>query len=189
MQPNLIWRPSHNFSLRSSPVDLLVVSTTESPYDDAVSFYCDSQSRVSAHYVVNETGTEVTQLVDVTVKAWHAAQFSSRSVAIKVAGYARDGIRDEAWLTAATMVTCLLHYLQLPMRWARNAVGPGYCRFSDLPTAANATTPILIADPIWEKFQATVEAAYWQADYYPPVVAPDNVAAVPLLAPPPEEAS
>jgi N-acetylmuramoyl-L-alanine amidase len=59
--------------------------------EDACRWLCDPRSKVSSHYLVDEAG-EVTQLVDETMRAWHAGAASwagdsdvnSRSIGIEI---------------------------------------------------------------------------------------------------------
>lgn len=67
-----IWRPSPNFNSRSgAAVDFLIIHTCEGNYAGCWGWLANSASGVSAHYVVNETGSEVTQLVAEASRAWH----------------------------------------------------------------------------------------------------------------------
>lgn len=67
-----IWRPSPNFNSRSSRVpQFVVIHTCEGIYSGCWSWLANAQSGVSAHYVVNEDGSEVSQLVDESDRAWH----------------------------------------------------------------------------------------------------------------------
>lgn len=72
-----IWRPSPNQSSRSSgggsPVDpaMIVIHTCEGSYSGCWGWLTNPGSGVSAHYVVNSDGSEVSQLVRESSKAWH----------------------------------------------------------------------------------------------------------------------
>jgi N-acetylmuramoyl-L-alanine amidase len=86
--------PSPNFDDRhGQPIDMLVLHYTDMlSAQAAVERLCDPEARVSAHYVVGETG-EVFALVDEAMRAWHAGESSwrdhsninHRSVGIEVA--------------------------------------------------------------------------------------------------------
>ncbi|RMG17634.1 MAG: N-acetylmuramoyl-L-alanine amidase [Deltaproteobacteria bacterium] len=111
----VVWRPSPNHSSRrGSQVELVVIHTCEGTYWGCVSWLRKSRARASAHYVVKEDGSEVTQLVDESRKAWHisAKYASSRnggrlshrngqgtntfSIGIEHAGYARQSSWPQA---------------------------------------------------------------------------------------------
>ena len=66
-----IWRPSPNYSTRSTGIHYVIIHTCESGYSGCWSWLTNSSSGVSAHYVVNEAGTEISQLVRESDKAWH----------------------------------------------------------------------------------------------------------------------
>lgn len=69
-----LWRPSPNYSSRgSSGVTHVVIHTCEGAYSGCWGWLKNSASGVSAHYVVNESGSEITQLVRETDKAWHVS--------------------------------------------------------------------------------------------------------------------
>ena len=70
-----IWRPSPNNSARPSgsigDPSMIIIHTCEGSYSGCWSWLTNSRSGVSAHYVVNNEGTEVSQLVLESRKAWH----------------------------------------------------------------------------------------------------------------------
>jgi N-acetyl-anhydromuramyl-L-alanine amidase AmpD len=70
-----IWRPSPNYNARPSGTDiqLIVIHTCEGSYSSCWSWLTNSAAQASAHYVVNEQGTEVSQLVSEANRAWHVA--------------------------------------------------------------------------------------------------------------------
>lgn len=70
-----IWRPSPNYSARPSGTvpAMVIIHTCEGGYAGCWGWLKNSASGVSAHYVVNESGSEVTQLVRESAKAWHIA--------------------------------------------------------------------------------------------------------------------
>jgi N-acetyl-anhydromuramyl-L-alanine amidase AmpD len=68
----VVWRPSPNYNSRNgNSVELVVIHTCEGSYAGCVSHLRNSNSGVSAHYVVKEDGSEVSQLVDENSRAWH----------------------------------------------------------------------------------------------------------------------
>jgi N-acetyl-anhydromuramyl-L-alanine amidase AmpD len=70
-----IWRPSPNYSSRPTgtqgDVQIVVIHTCEGSYSSCWSWLTNSASGVSAHYVVNESGSEISQLVREASRAWH----------------------------------------------------------------------------------------------------------------------
>lgn len=68
---DVVWRPSPNSSGRTLDPSMVIVHTCEGSYSGCWSWLTNSSSGVSAHYVVNSDGTEVSQLVGEDRKAWH----------------------------------------------------------------------------------------------------------------------
>lgn len=70
-----VWRPSPNNSARPSgsagDPAMIVIHTCEGTYSGCWGWLTNGSSGVSAHYVVNGTGSEVSQLVKENRKAWH----------------------------------------------------------------------------------------------------------------------
>ena len=68
-----IWRPSPNYNSRPAGTDvsMIVIHTCEGTYSSCWSWLTNSSSQVSAHYVVNESGSEISQLVLESNRAWH----------------------------------------------------------------------------------------------------------------------
>jgi N-acetyl-anhydromuramyl-L-alanine amidase AmpD len=68
-----IWRPSPNYNSRPTGVgvDMIIIHTCEGSYSSCWSWLTNSASGVSAHYVVNESGSEISQLVRESSRGWH----------------------------------------------------------------------------------------------------------------------
>ncbi|PYP08313.1 MAG: hypothetical protein DMD56_13015, partial [Gemmatimonadetes bacterium] len=75
--PQAIWRPSPNFDQRptdaTGALHMVIIHTCESNYAGCWSWLVNSVSQASAHYVVDEDGAEVSQLVRERDRAWHIA--------------------------------------------------------------------------------------------------------------------
>src|SRR6266704_528199 len=75
--PSAIWRPSPNFDHRAADSTgvphMIIIHTCESNYASCWSWLDNPASQVSAHYVVNEDGSEISQLVREQNRAWHIA--------------------------------------------------------------------------------------------------------------------
>lgn len=90
---NITQRPSPNFDSRHDQhIDMLVMHYTDMLHaEDAIVRLCDPESRVSAHYVIDEAGG-VFKLVDEKERAWHAgeshwrgqANVNARSIGIEL---------------------------------------------------------------------------------------------------------
>ncbi|NMO18224.1 N-acetylmuramoyl-L-alanine amidase [Pyxidicoccus fallax] len=68
-----IWRPSPNYNARPAGTDIsmIVIHTCEGGYSGCWGWLTNSAAGVSAHYVVNESGSEISQLVSEANRAWH----------------------------------------------------------------------------------------------------------------------
>jgi N-acetyl-anhydromuramyl-L-alanine amidase AmpD len=77
-----IWRPSPNYNARPAGTDvsMIVIHTCEGGYSGCWSWLANSASGVSAHYVVNESGSEISQLVRESSRAWHVGASYSCSL-------------------------------------------------------------------------------------------------------------
>jgi len=122
------WRPSPNNSARpsgsSGKPSMVIIHTCEGSYAGCWGWLRNTASRASAHYVVNSTGSEVTQLVRESRKAWHISatyQCSRNSstdcwrngsssnnftVGIEHAGYASQRSWSPGLLDTSARLTC-----------------------------------------------------------------------------------
>jgi N-acetyl-anhydromuramyl-L-alanine amidase AmpD len=70
-----IWRASPNYNARptgsTGTVQMVIIHTCEGSYSSCWSWLTNSASSASAHYVVNESGSEISQLVRESSRAWH----------------------------------------------------------------------------------------------------------------------
>jgi N-acetyl-anhydromuramyl-L-alanine amidase AmpD len=160
--PRLLQTPSPNVSSRSAArIRLIVVHDTEGTYAGAIAWFGQARSRVSAHLVMREDGAEVTQMVPLSEKAWHACNFNSVSVGIEGAGSEAQGFSESWWSGMAAIVAWLLHRYGLPCRWAEGGAGEGFCAHHDLgPAGGGHVDPCAIGSADWTRFICRVEAAY-----------------------------
>ena len=120
-----VWRASPNYSSRSGYTpQLVVIHSCEGAYSGCWGWLVNSASGVSAHYVVNESGSEVSQLVTEQNKAWHVSasydcglngsQLCNRngtnvnyfSVGIEHAGYANQASWSSGLIAKSAQLTC-----------------------------------------------------------------------------------
>ena len=158
--PKLRYVPSPNHSARTAPVNLIVWHDCEGSYAGSVNWFSQAQSGVSAHFVLKEDGTEVTQMVPYSGKAWHACDFNSRSIGLEMGGVAKRGFPDVEVKTAANVIAYLLHRFKLPCRFAAFGKGAGFCRHYDLGAEGGGHYDPVTDPKVWATFQAAVEAAY-----------------------------
>ena len=120
-----IWTPSPNYSSRGgvSP-DYIVIHTCEGSYSGCWSWLSTSGSGVSAHYVVNDSGSEVRQLVEEGNRAWHVGanydcgnnggvdcdnngwSMNTLSVGIEHAGYSSQSSWDPGLIERSAELAC-----------------------------------------------------------------------------------
>lgn len=102
------WQPSPNFNPQRAATRYIVWHATAGHYGPSCQWLCNPTAEASAHLVVREDGGEVTQLVKLHCKAWHAFP-AWNAIALGVehasmgAGFASDGqlrqsARVFAWL-------------------------------------------------------------------------------------------
>ncbi len=82
---------SPNFGDRAfgSVIDSVVMHTTEVSLDGTLAIFQDTDSQVSAHFVIAPNG-DLYQMVDTRDRAWHATYYNSRSIGIEMVGYAHQ---------------------------------------------------------------------------------------------------
>jgi N-acetyl-anhydromuramyl-L-alanine amidase AmpD len=120
-----IWSYSPNYNSRyGASVDFVVIHTCEGTYSGCWGWLTNSAAGVSAHYVVNDDGSEVRQLVDEDDRAWHiganydcdnnsgvecwrdGTSMNTISVGIEHAGYASQSSWDAGLLARSAELTC-----------------------------------------------------------------------------------
>lgn len=126
--------PSPNFDERTpgTPVDMLVLHYTGMVSADvALERMCDPQSKVSAHYMIDEDGS-VTQLVEEDYRAWHAGvsywagnrDINARSIGIELVNPGHEnGYRPFPEEQMRTLETLSMDIVRRHMIPARNVVG------------------------------------------------------------------
>ncbi len=95
------WRPAANQEPRRDgqrPSILLMHYTGMDSAERALDWLCVAESRVSCHYLINETG-RITQMVPEEMRAWHAGEafwagdrdINSASIGVEIANPGHDG--------------------------------------------------------------------------------------------------
>lgn len=143
--PGGVWRPSPNYNSRPAGVGpaMVVIHTCESGYSGCWSWLTNRASGVSAHYVVNESGTEVSQLVRNSSRGYHIGASYNCSlnggtdcfrngrssndftIGIEHGGYARQTSWSAGMLDASARLSCHLSKLHGIPRDRRHFVGHG----------------------------------------------------------------
>ena len=160
--PVLKWLASPNFSERTEKLDLLVAHDCQGSYLGSIETFMQAHTSnpVSAHIVLREDGKEATQMVGFGKKAWHDCSFNSESIGLEMAGFEARGYADSEWQAEANMIAYLLHRYQIPVRWAKDGKGGGFCRHLDLGRLGGGHTDPTQDLAVWMNFVQRVEAAY-----------------------------
>jgi hypothetical protein len=135
-----LWRPSPNFNDRAADstglAHVVIIHTCEGGYTGCWSWLVNPVSQVSAHYVVDEEGTEISQLVREPKRAFHIAalydcalnrehacalngvQSNHFTVGIEHAGFASQDSFPATQLAASAALVCdLTRRLDIPRDW------------------------------------------------------------------------
>lgn len=111
----LVWRRSPNQSSRGGrAVTHLVWHATAGSYAGSVAWLCNPASQASAHLVVREDGGEVTQLVALEEKAWHAEAWNAFTVGVEHASLSRGFATLDQIAESARVFGWLCHRYAIP---------------------------------------------------------------------------
>jgi N-acetyl-anhydromuramyl-L-alanine amidase AmpD len=142
-----VWRPSPNFDQRAADatgaIHMVIIHTCESNYASCWSWLVNPVAQASAHYVVSEEGSEISQLVLERNRAWHIAalydctlnrrhdcrlngvQSNHFTVGVEHAGFASQDSFPEAQLAASAALVCdVTRDRGIPRDW-QHIVGHG----------------------------------------------------------------
>ena len=95
-----IWDPAHSTNYtasRSSAISAVTLHTAQGSYAGTISWFKNSSSNVSAHYVIRSSDGQVTQMVRNAHTAWHVRNQNSYTLGIEHEGY----VNNSAWYTSA----------------------------------------------------------------------------------------
>jgi len=148
-----VWRPSPNFNTRTTGISMVIIHTCEGDYTGCWSWLVNTASQVSAHYVINESGSEVSQLVREKDRAWQIAayydcklnqnvncgmngtQMNHMTVGIEHGGYASQDSFPTTQLQKSAQLVCDITRRQGIPRDSLHIVGHGQMQ------PANRTDP------------------------------------------------
>ncbi|MBL8923413.1 MAG: carboxypeptidase regulatory-like domain-containing protein [Myxococcaceae bacterium] len=89
---------SPNHTNGRSTYEFVVIHTMQGSYSGSRSWFLNTSSNVSSHYLVRSSDGEITQMVEHADTAWHAQCYNARSIGIEHEGYVQDPAR---WYTDA----------------------------------------------------------------------------------------
>lgn len=148
-----IWRPSPNYNTRTTGISMVIIHTCEGGYTGCWSWLVNPVSVVSSQYVVNESGSEVSQLVREKDRAWQIAasynctlnenfncgmngtQMNHMTIGIEHAGYASQDSFPTSQLQKSAQLVCDITKRQGIPRDSLHIVGHGQMQ------PANRTDP------------------------------------------------
>lgn len=163
--PRVRQTPTPNYAPTPIVHDLVIVHMMEGGYAGSVAWLCEPRAGASAHLCMSEDGSEVSQLVPLSMKAWAQCQFNSRGVSIEMPGFTAKGVPDNRLRTLAKITSWLLRAYGIPCQWARGGQGRGYCSHHDLGERGGGHVDICgIGDATWVKFEAFIKEAYGAFD-------------------------
>lgn len=106
----LVQRKSPNYSSRNGArVTHLVWHATAGHYAPSIAWLCSPAADASAHLVTREDGGEVTQLVHLASKAWHAVAWNGFSVGVEHASTGRGFASSSQLHESARVFAWLCH--------------------------------------------------------------------------------
>lgn len=111
----LMTSSSPNYSSRhGATVTHLVWHATAGAYAPSISWLCNPAVDASAHLVVREDGREVTQLVHLSDKAWHAAAWNAFTVGVEHASIGAGFASSSQLAESARIFAWLCHKYAVP---------------------------------------------------------------------------
>jgi hypothetical protein len=159
--PTLKQCPSPNYSPTPIAHDLVIVHDMEGGYEGSVAWLCKASVQASAHLCMNDDGTEFTQLVPLSMKAWAECNFNGRGVSIEMPGFVAKGFSDAALRGLAWATAWLLRTYGIPCQHAAGGQGRGFCMHHDLGAAGGNHDDICgVGDATWQRFEGFVKEAY-----------------------------
>ena len=96
--PPALWVASPNYSSRNSTaITAVTIHDIEGSYAGCISWFQNTSSQVSAHYVARSSDGQLTQMVLESNKAWHVGSENPYTVGIEHEGY----VNQTGWYTIA----------------------------------------------------------------------------------------
>jgi hypothetical protein len=96
--PPALWVASPNFSSRgTSAITAVAIHTMQGSYSGSISWFQNTASQASAHYMVRSSDGQITQMVREASKAWHVGSENPYTIGIEHEGY----VSQASWYTTA----------------------------------------------------------------------------------------
>lgn len=160
--------PSPNYSAAAIRHDLVILHMMEGSYAGSIAWLCDQRASASAHLCMKADGSEVTQLVPLSQKAWAQKAFNSAGVSVEIEGFTARGMSDVTMQAAARIAAWLCRAYAIPPVWAKGGQGRGVCSHHDLGAAGGNHVDICgVGDATWVKMMALIQVAYAELAAWP----------------------
>jgi N-acetyl-anhydromuramyl-L-alanine amidase AmpD len=96
--PPALWVSSPNNSSRAgTAITAVTIHTTQGSYAGSISWFQNTASQVSAHYLIRSSDGQVTQMVRESIKAWHVGNANPYTIGIEHEGF----VNNASWYTTA----------------------------------------------------------------------------------------
>lgn len=93
-----LWVASPNYNSRGgTKITDVTIHTMQGSYAGSISWFQNSGSQVSAHYLLRSSDGQVTQMVRNSNRAWHVGNANSWTIGLEHEGY----VNNAAWYTTA----------------------------------------------------------------------------------------
>ncbi len=93
-----LWVTSPNFNSRGgTKITDVTIHTMQGTYAGSISWFQNTGSQVSAHYLLRSSDGQVTQMVRNSDRAWHVGNANSWTIGLEHEGY----VNNAAWYTTA----------------------------------------------------------------------------------------
>lgn len=98
-----LWNPAYSGNYltsnrpTSSAISYVIIHTTQGSYAGTISWFKNSSSNVSAHYVIRSSDGQITQMVREKDIAYHVRSYNTSSIGIEHEGY----VDNPSWYTDA----------------------------------------------------------------------------------------
>jgi len=161
--PILKQTPSPNWSERiPNTIDLIIIHDCEGSYYGSIATFMMLRGAlsVSAHLVLNDDGSECTQMVPLLKKAWHVCAFNSRSIGVEMSGFVAKGFTPGELNADANIVAWLLKKFNIPCQDALGGKRPGFTSHYALGVAGGGHVDPTRDPVVWAAYVSRVTAAY-----------------------------
>jgi hypothetical protein len=153
--------PSPNYSPVLIRHDLVVLHMMEGGYAGSIAWLCNPVAKASAHLCLKADGSEVTQLVPLSLKAWAQCAFNGQALSLEIEGFTARGLSDLTLNAAAQIAAWLCHAYGIPPIWAQGGMGRGVCCHHDLGIGGGGHVDICgVGDTTWTRMMAAIQNAY-----------------------------